>query len=130
MGARAFFYVFAGLLCLAGALLPAATRAQAPPYLTQWGGLGTGDGQFYYPVSVAVDGSGHVYVADYNVGGTENHRVQEFTSTGAYLRQWGTLGSGNGQFYNPGGVAADGSGHVYVGDTQNHRIQTFASDGA
>ena len=44
--ARAFFFVCAGLLCLAGALLPTGAGAQAPAYLTQWGTYGSGDGQF------------------------------------------------------------------------------------
>jgi hypothetical protein len=40
-------------------------------FLTKWGTPGSGDGQFAYPNSVAVDGSGNVYVAD---GG--NHNIQ------------------------------------------------------
>jgi hypothetical protein len=70
---------------------------------------------------VAVDGSGNVYVAD-----TYNNRVQKFSSTGSYLTQWGSYGSGNGQLYYPYGVAVDGSGNVYVVDTYNHRVQRFA----
>ena len=35
------------------------------------------------------------------------------------------LGSGNGQFSAPIGVATDGSGNLYVADTNNNRIQKF-----
>jgi DNA-binding beta-propeller fold protein YncE len=56
-----------------------------------------------------------------------NHRIQVFTSSGAYLTQWGSLGSGAGQFNEALGVAVDGSGNVYVVDTLNDRIQVFGS---
>jgi DNA-binding beta-propeller fold protein YncE len=46
-------------------------------YLTQWGGYGTGDGQFSNPEGVAVDADGEVYVVDSN-----NHRVEKFTPAG------------------------------------------------
>jgi hypothetical protein len=47
----------------------------------------------------------------------------------AYITQWGTSGSGDGQFNRPWGIAVDGGGNVYVADTDNHRIQKFTSSG-
>lgn len=47
-----------------------------------------------------------------------------------YLTQWGTEGSGDGQFEHPTAVAVDGSGRVYVADNWNDRIQAFTSSGA
>ena len=43
--------------------------------------------------------------------------------------QWGSPGSGSGQFNQPHGVAVDSSGNVYVADFNNHRIQKFDSSG-
>src|SRR5215467_9472299 len=62
-------------------------------FVQAWGDSGSGDGQFNLPQGVAVDGSGNVYVVD-----TWNSRIQKFTGDGTYLTQWGTLGTGIGQF--------------------------------
>jgi len=56
---------------------------QVPPFITSWGGFGTGDGQFKTPVGVGVDADGFVYVVDTNVP-----RIQRFTRTGTYVSQW------------------------------------------
>jgi DNA-binding beta-propeller fold protein YncE len=111
-------------IVLAGVLIPVAANAQAPTYITQWGTYGSGDGQLFYPWGIAVDGSGNVYVTDY-----DNHRIQKFTSDGDYITQWGTYGSGDGQFWGPSGIAVDASGNVYVADTYNSRIEVFTSNG-
>ena len=54
--------------------------------------------------------------------------------TDTFVTKWGTEGSGDGQFYNPFGIAVDSSGDIYVAESQdiggqNHRIQKFSSDG-
>jgi len=100
------------------------SRSPEPPpaYLLRlkWGGPGSGDGQFNWPLGVAVDATGNVYVADGN-----NFRIQKFSSAGVFLAQWGSFGSGDGQFSNPTDVAIDATGNVYVADTFNQRIQKF-----
>src|SRR5579884_3717683 len=42
----------------------------------------------------------------------------------------GIAGGGAGQFQNPGSVAIDPSGDVYVADAVNYRIDEFSSAGA
>jgi sugar lactone lactonase YvrE len=49
----------------------------------KWGGQGTGPGKFVGAKGLAVDTAGNVYVAD-----TDNHRVQMFSATGAFRKQW------------------------------------------
>ena len=93
---------------------------------SNWGSTGSGNGQFgfpypgpsYGPNGVAIDSSGNVYVAD-----TGNNRIQKFTGDGTFITKWGTLGTGNGQFYRLRDVAVDSSGRVYVADGNN--IQVF-----
>ena len=56
--------------------------------------------------------------------------VQQFSSTGGFVRQWGTFGTGNGQFNGPHGIAVDPvTGNVFVYDTGNSRIQVFDGQG-
>ena len=46
-----------------------------------------------------------------------------------YVSQFGTQGSGNGQFAPPFNLALDSYGNLYVSDIANHRIQKFTSNG-
>ena len=100
-------------------------------FITQWGSQGSGNGQFGgtgafgNPFGVAVDAAGNVYVADQWGGIYDNERSEKFTGDGAYITQWGSRGTGNGQFYEPMGVAVDAAGNVYVVDARNYRIQKF-----
>ena len=101
-----------------------ATTNPTVKYLNQWGTPGSGNGQFYYPEGIATFKTTletiEVYVVDRG-----NNRVQKFTSDGAYLTQWGSLGIGNGQFRQPTGTATDSIGNVYVVDSNNNRMQKF-----
>jgi hypothetical protein len=102
----------------------------------------------FFPTGVAIDAAGTVYVADNN-----NHRIQKFDSSGAFLRTWGkdvdqTGGTGfevctaaasckagdsgglGGEMFFPTGIATDAAGNVYVSDLSNDRIQKFGSSGS
>ena len=52
-----------------------------------------------------------------------NDRVQEFTSSGVYITQWGSYGSDNGQFSYPWGITVDSGGNVYVVDSGNNQYK-------
>ena len=83
---------------------PSPTPAFASPWLS-FGESGIGPGQLNDPRYLAVDGSGTLYVADYQDG-----RVQAFDSTGKYLRQF-SAGDAETIIH---GLAADHQGRVYV----------------
>ncbi len=46
-----------------------------------------------------------------------------------FVRAWGTLGTGPGEFTYPQGIELAPNGSVYVVDTGNHRIQVFSALG-
>jgi streptogramin lyase len=94
------------------------------------GTAGTANGEFNEPRGVAIDRAGHVFVVE-----KLNHRVQEFTASGRFIRRWGahggdgTPGAGNGEFNVPYTMAIDGAGDLYVTDVANNRIQKFGPTG-
>jgi streptogramin lyase len=86
---------------------------------------------FKYPVGVALDGSGNVYIGDF-----QNNLVRKITAGGVVstLAGSGSVGSANGtgtaaSFNGPIGVAVDGSGNVYVGDSANNLIRKITPGG-
>ncbi len=56
-------------------------------------------------------------------------RAAAADTTPQFVRAWGSLGSGQGQFNYPGAIRVAKSGNVYVADTNNHRIQVFSNTG-
>jgi DNA-binding beta-propeller fold protein YncE len=46
-----------------------------------------------------------------------------------FVKKWGSLGDGNGQFNDAAGIGADALGHIYVVDRGNDRIEKFDSNG-
>ena len=65
-----------------------------------FGARGSGHGQFDCPRGIAIDAGGNILVVD-----DKNHRIQQFSPTGKYLKTVGTGGSGPLQFQCPEGVA-------------------------
>ena len=57
---------------------------------------------------------------------TDNDRVEEFTTAGAYVTKFGSAGSGTGQFSEDKGVAISSSGGIYVTDENNNRVQEWS----
>ena len=101
------------------------------------GGPGSADGlgraaEFWSPMSVAVDASNNIYVAD-----TGNSTIRKITPSGEVTTLAGSAGSpggtdGNGsdaRFDSPQGVAVDASGNVYVADTFNFTIRKITPAG-
>ena len=85
-------------------LPPAPSHADPSTFhwVATWGAAAVA-GELSAPADIALDAAGNVYVAD-----TGNHRVQVFTAAGVFLRTFGRLGRGQGEFYNPRGIAVRG----------------------
>jgi NHL repeat len=139
------------LLVIGTVLIPAAASAASKRVArTSFGATGSGDGQFELAEHSGLainDETGDVYVAD-----TGNHRVDQFSSAGTFIRAFGanvggagvdvctvgcvagTSGSAPGAFEAPVFVAIDNSasasnGDVYVADTSTNLVTKFEADG-
>ncbi len=129
------------------------------PLAASFGGKGSEDGKFEGPAGVAVreptlsEPAEDVYVVDRG-----SNRVEQFSSTGAFIAAWGwgvsdgkaeyevctsgcragIAGEGAGQFDAPEAIAVDNStsasdpsaGDVYVANTADNVVEKFASNGA
>jgi len=83
------------------------------------------DGLFRQPTDVAWDSKGNIYITD----GYVDSRVAKYDRNGDWVKQWGTKGSGPGQFDTPHSIVIDRDDNVYVGDRGNRRVQVFDTDG-
>ncbi len=87
-----------------------------------------------YPLDVAVDGSGSLFIAD-----RSNNRIRKVSTAGVITT---VAGTGNQGYSGDGGqatsarlnfphnVAVDGIGNLYISDTQNNRIRKVDMSGA
>lgn len=80
---------------------------------------------FDRPADVAFGPDGILFVAD----GYGNSRIAKFDRSGKMLLEWGSKGTGDGEFDLPHAIRIDSRGLVYVGDRENDRIQVFDQEG-
>lgn len=82
--------------------------------IAKWGGDSAAVGAFYYPIDVALDMTGFVYVSD-----SGNNRIQKFSPEGSFIEKWDTGSISS--------IAVDGIGNIYgVGES---RILKFNQNG-
>lgn len=67
----------------------------------------------------------HLFISD----GYANARILEYTPDGKKVREWGSPGTGPGQFRLPHSIQIDQSRVIYVADRENGRIQRFDLQG-
>ena len=84
-------------------------------YLLEWGGKGSGPGQFDVPHTILIDRRGRVFVGD-----RSNERIQLFTQEGEYLTEWD-------QFGRPSGMFIDHEDVLYVADYEKLRGVTYGN---
>ncbi len=133
MSARRPLLATLGLLCALVCVL--AVGVAGAGAATSFGGFSEREGA---TEGVAINqASGDVYVTEHLKA-----KVKKFDAAGELLAEWGSEGSGAGQFastdtsgYGPTGVAVDNElgslsyGDVYVIDDTHHRVEKFDSEG-
>lgn len=58
----------------------------------------------------------------------DGDRLVRYTKDGKYVRDYGKLGRGPGEFMGPHALALDSQGRIFVADRSNSRIQIFDKD--
>jgi len=74
---------------------------------------------------IAFAPKGRIFISD----GYANARILEYTADGRKVREWGSAGTGPGQFHLPHSIVADENNILYVADRENGRIEKFDLDG-
>ncbi|MBM4183231.1 MAG: hypothetical protein FJ207_03285 [Gemmatimonadetes bacterium] len=93
--------------------------------LGERGVTGADAAHFGRPTDMAFLPDGTFFVSD----GYVNTRIVKFDRHGRFLAEWGSAGSGPGQFNLPHSVKVDARRRVYVADRRNGRIQIFDENG-
>ena len=78
----------------------------------------------YRPNSVILNKKNEIIVLD-----SGNNRVMVYDNNGNFLREFGRIGQGPGEFMDPSDINIDREGNIYVLDTGNGRIQKFDPEG-
>jgi DNA-binding beta-propeller fold protein YncE len=81
--------------------------------------------EFNGTTDIAFAPNGRIFISD----GYGNARILEYTAAGKRVRQWGSAGTGPGEFHLPHGITIDEAGILYVADRENGRLQRFDLDG-
>ena len=78
------------------------------------------------PTDVAFAPNGDVFIAD----GYRNNRIVHCDANGKFIKAWGKMGVGPGEFSLPHSIVIDSKGLLYVADRNNNRIQVFDQSGS
>ena len=86
------------------------------------------------PTSILMAPNGTVYISEghqqgANAAPTTVSRISMFTKEGKYIRSFGKLGSGPGEFRGPHDMTMDAQGRLFVADRGNMRVQILNQDG-
>lgn len=99
------------------------------------GVAGVGPDTFNEPNDVITAANGDIFVGDGHSGQNANAkpdtnaRIVKLTKDGKFIKQWGRMGTGPGEFRTPHSLAFDDKGRLFVADRGNVRIQVFDQEG-
>lgn len=81
------------------------------------------DTLFSYPTFVKTDIKGNIYVLD-----MADHSVKKFDREGVFIRKYGRMGKGPGEFISPFRIDVSDSGKLLVLDPNLNRCELFEGD--
>jgi len=107
------------------------------------GQAGNDSAHFNQPNDVIVAADGSIFVADGHAGqgmttaaavqagrqAGQTGRIMKFAADGAFITQWGQLGTDHGEFRTPHALEIDSQNRLWVADRGNHRLEIFDLDG-
>lgn len=91
-------------------------------FINKWYGVSATD-KFKRPEDITFSPFG-IFITD-----TGNNRILKVDDKFNLIKQWGTKGTGNGQFIHPHAIDVDSKGNVYVGVLMQPGVQVFDSNG-
>lgn len=91
-------------------------------FINKWYGVSATD-TFKRPEDIVFSPYG-IFITD-----TGNDRVLKVDNKFNLIKEWGTTGTGNGQFKHPHAIDVDSKGNVYVGVLNQPGVQVFDSNG-
>ena len=100
----------------------AGVAGSPPQYLTE-------------PTDIITAPNGDIFVSEGHNGSRPNAppgtvaRISKFSKDGKFIKSWGKLGSGPGEFRTPHALVFDSRGRLFVADRGNSRIQLFDQEG-
>jgi hypothetical protein len=103
-------------------------KIQGPPDIEAYKPGPDGAPKPYNPTNIAIAPNGDLYVGD----GYGSYFVNQYNSTGEYVRTFGGRGSEAGQLREPHGIWVDERGPtsvLVVADRRNNRLQRFTLEG-
>lgn len=86
-----------------------------------------GERKFHQPNETAIDSAGNIYVVQGHLAAEP--RVLKFSPSGQFIRQWGSRGTGPGEFAAAHSIKIDERDRLYIADRENQRIQMFDTEG-
>lgn len=87
------------------------------------------------PNSIVMAPNGDIFIAEGHGGQTLGappetvSRISKFTKDGVFIKSFGKLGSGPGEFKLPHDITLDPQGRLFVADRGNFRVQVLDQEG-
>jgi DNA-binding beta-propeller fold protein YncE len=87
------------------------------------------------PLDVVTGANGDIFIPEGHCGQNAEPppncvgRISKFDRNGKFIKSWGRMGTGVGEFKTPHAIAMDSKGRIVVADRGNHRLQVFDQDG-